>query len=142
MQQVPSVEEINAHSLNSAAHHCGILVTEIDGGGVVATMPFDARTQGSDGALRLGALAILAESVGSLAATISVDREKYVTLGQTLQLHHLNSAASGPIRAKATSSLNNDSNQVWQIEMMDGFGTVIASATLSVVILPKSVISH
>jgi 1,4-dihydroxy-2-naphthoyl-CoA hydrolase len=138
----PTVEEINAHSLNSAAHHCGILVTAIGEDSVTATMPFDVRTQGSDGALRLGALAILAESVGSLAATISVDREKYVTLGQTLQVHHLTPAKTGPIRAKATSNLRSENNQVWQIEMADGAGSVISSATLSVVILPRSLVAH
>ena len=141
MHQAASIDEINAHSLNSAAHHCGIRVTDIGQGSVEATMPFDARTRGADGALRLGALAILAESVGSLAATISVDREKYVTLGQTLQVHHLKAATAGPIRACATASLRTDSHQVWQIAIADGANNAISSATLSMAILPISALA-
>lgn len=138
---VTSVDEINTHSLHSAAHHCGILVTEIGESSVEATMPYDARTRGADGALRLGALALLAESVGSLAATISVDREKYVALGQTLEVHHLNAATGGPIRARATSTLRSQGHQVWQIDMVDGSNKPISSATLSVAILPVSMIA-
>jgi 1,4-dihydroxy-2-naphthoyl-CoA hydrolase len=71
---------------------------------VEATMPFDARTRGLDGSLRLGALAILAESVGSLAAAISVDRTRVVYLGQTIELIHLNAACAGPIMPRPALS--------------------------------------
>jgi 1,4-dihydroxy-2-naphthoyl-CoA hydrolase len=104
-------------------------------------MPFDARTRGLDGSLRLGALAILAESVGSLAAAISVDRTRFVYLGQTIELIHLNAASAGPINAKASPLMIEESErQIWQIAISDASSVRVACAKLSLVILPKSVL--
>jgi 1,4-dihydroxy-2-naphthoyl-CoA hydrolase len=139
LRQSASVEELNSHSANSAAHNCGIQVEDIGEDFVEASMPFDERTRDQDGSLRLGALAILAESVGSLAATISLDRDKFVSLGQTLEVIHVNAATAGPIRAKATPLMIEESErQIWQIAITDATSTPIALAKLSVVILPRS----
>jgi 1,4-dihydroxy-2-naphthoyl-CoA hydrolase len=138
-----SVANLNEHSVNSAAHNCGIGVEKIGEEWVEASMPFDARTRSQDGTLRLGALAILAESVGSLAATISVDRNKFVCLGQTLQVIHLNYVASGPVKARATPLLTEEPDrQIWQIEIVDANLTPIANARLTVVILARDQLSR
>jgi 1,4-dihydroxy-2-naphthoyl-CoA hydrolase len=139
--QAASIEFLNEHSLNTAAQHCGICVEAIGADWVEASMPFDARTRGADGSLRLGALAILAESVGSLAASISVDRSQFVCLGQTLDVTHLNAAASGPVKARATPLFVEDGRQIWQIAIADASSTPIASGKLSVVVLPVSQLS-
>jgi 1,4-dihydroxy-2-naphthoyl-CoA hydrolase len=139
LRQSASIEELNAHSMNSAAHNCGIRVEAIGENWVEASMPFDKRTQSLDGSLRLGALAILAESVGSLAAAISVDRGKFVCLGQTLEVIHLNAASAGPVKAKAAPLMAEEGDrQIWEIQILDPSSTPIALAKLSVVILPRN----
>jgi 1,4-dihydroxy-2-naphthoyl-CoA hydrolase len=143
LRQAAFVEYLNTHSAMSAAHHCGIRVEEIGKDWVEASMPFDARTRGTDGSLRLGALAILAETLGSLAAAISVDRDKFVCLGQAIQVIHLNSAAMGPIKARATPLLTKESGrQIWQIAISDASSTPIGNAKLTVVILPLDQLSR
>ena len=140
LRKSASIEELNSHSENSAAHNCGIRVENIGEDWVEATMPFDARTQGLDGSLRLGALAILAETVGSLAAAISVDRKRFVCLGQTIEVIHLNAASAGPIKAKASPLMIEESErQIWQIAISDASAAPIAHAKLSLMILPKTV---
>jgi 1,4-dihydroxy-2-naphthoyl-CoA hydrolase len=139
LRQSASVEELNAHGANSAAQNCGMRVEAIGEDWVEATMPFDERTRSPDGSLRLGALAILAESVGSMAAAISVDREQFVCLGQTLEVIHLNAAAEGPVKARATPLMIEESErQIWQITIRDATAVQIAFAKLSVVILPRN----
>jgi 1,4-dihydroxy-2-naphthoyl-CoA hydrolase len=139
LQLAATVETLNAHSIHTAADNCGIRVENIVTDWVEASMPFDKRTQSLDGSLRLGALAILAESVGSLAASIAVDSNKFVCLGQTIEVIHLESAKTGPVSATATPLMIEESNrQIWQIEISDATPMRIALAKLSVVILPRA----
>ena len=142
LRRSASVEYLNTHSVNTAAHNCGIRVEDIGEDWIQASMPFDERTRGLDGSLKLGALAILAESVGSLAAAISVDRDKFACVGQTLQVIHLNAAVQGPVNAKATALMAEDGDrQIWEIGISDATSTPIANAKLVVVILPRSQLS-
>lgn len=137
LQKSPSVQNLNEHSANSAASNCGILVTAIGDRWVKATMPIDARTCGSDGSVRLGALAILAESVGSLASTISVDSTLFVCLGQSLQVYHLAIASAGPVVATASPVDVQPERHIWQIDIVDANGVSISSAKLTTVVLPN-----
>jgi 1,4-dihydroxy-2-naphthoyl-CoA hydrolase len=140
LRQSASVEELNVHSENSVAHNCGIHVENIGEDWVQASMPFDERTQSADGSLRLGALAILAESVGSLAAAISVDRDKFICLGQTIEVIHLNAATAGPVKAKATPLVicEEGKRQIWQIDISDATAAPIAYAKLSAIVVVRS----
>ena len=135
LSESATVSELNDHSANSAAANCGIRVDTIGDNWVEASMPIDRRTRGLDGALRLGALAILAESVGSLAAAISVDRSKFICLGQTLQVIHLASATKGPVQAKATPIEIGADRHIWNIDIVDAEKRPIANAKLTTVIL-------
>jgi len=134
-----SIEKLNAQIADTAAHSCGIHVDEIGDDWIQAWMPLDQRTRGLDGSLRLAALAILAETVGSIAAAISVDLDKFVCLGQTLEVVHLNAAIAGPVKAKATQmAVDERERQIWQIAIFDATPAPIAHAKLVVMIMPRN----
>src|SRR6186713_1928663 len=89
-----SVEQLREFSRETLADTIGIRVTEIGPDYLRATMPVSPRTHQPMGVLHGGASVALAETVGSVAATLCVDRDKYVCLGQEINANHLRPVSS------------------------------------------------
>ena len=137
-----TTSELNSHMENSAAQHLGIAIVDIGPDWIDASMPIDQRTQGIDGKLKMGAIAVLTESAGSLASSLCVNREQFIVLGQTLEVTHLTDAATGPVVAHATALSLEEDKHIWNIGVCDHEGTAIALAKLCVVVLPKALASR
>src|SRR3569833_3444190 len=75
---------LRARGRNTLAEHLGIRVTEIGPDYLRATMPVNPHTHQPMGILHGGASVALAEPVGSLAANLCVDLEKYICVGQEI----------------------------------------------------------
>jgi len=130
-------QQLNELSENSAAQNCCIQFTAVGDDWVEAVMPLNEATRGSSGTLPLGALAILAETVGSVAASLGIDTSRDVCLGQTLQVYHLEPVHHGPVRARASPILIGERNHIWNIHVYDPVGTLVSAAKLTMVVLPK-----
>ena len=73
---------------------------------LAARMPVDARTVQPFRILHGGASVLLAESVGSCAANLCVDQEKFYCVGLDINANHVRGASSGWVpgkRARATT---------------------------------------
>lgn len=78
-------EEINETQIveGQMARHLGIEITAVGPDSMTATMPVDHRTIQRIGILHGGASLALAETVGSIAASYCVDREKqFIEIGR------------------------------------------------------------
>src|SRR6202011_3149725 len=82
-----AVEDLQSLSRQTAAEHCGIEFTQIGDGWVEATIPLDARTRDIQGTLHPGALGILAETIGSIAASLCIDNLRRICVGQILHVN-------------------------------------------------------
>jgi 1,4-dihydroxy-2-naphthoyl-CoA hydrolase len=129
--------QLNALSENSAAQNCGIQFTAVGDDWVEAVMPINEGTRGPNETLPLGWLAILAETVGSVAASLAIDSARDICLGQSLQVYHLEPVHHGPVRARATPTSIGERNHIWNIQVYDPAGTLVSAATLTMVVLPK-----
>jgi 1,4-dihydroxy-2-naphthoyl-CoA hydrolase len=130
-------QQLNALSENSAAQTCGIQFTAVGDDWVEAVMPLNEGTRAASGTLTLGALAILAETVGSVAASLSIDSSRDICLGQTLQVYHLEPVHHGPVRARASPMSIGERNHIWNIQVYDPVGTLVSAAKLTMMVLPK-----
>ena len=72
---------LNESSKNSMVDHLGIVFTAVGKDYISAKMPVDHRTCQPLGLLHGGASVALAETLGSVAATFSVDHEKFTCVG-------------------------------------------------------------
>jgi 1,4-dihydroxy-2-naphthoyl-CoA hydrolase len=129
--------QLNALSENSAAQNCGIQFIAVGDDWVEAVMPLNEATRGSNETFALGALAILAETVGSVAASLAIDSSRDICLGQTLQVYHLEPVHHGPVRARASPLSIGERNHIWNIQVYDPLGTLVSAAKLTMVVLPK-----
>src|SRR3569833_2089666 len=112
-----SVEQIRELSRETLAETIGICVTEIGPDLHRATMPANPKVHQPMGVLHGGASVALAETVGSVAATLCVDQEKYVCLGQEINANHLRPISSGIVTATARPFHIGIRSHVWSIEI-------------------------
>jgi 1,4-dihydroxy-2-naphthoyl-CoA hydrolase len=129
---------LDAIGVNSASEFCGIRYTAFGEDWIEATMPLDERTRNADGAVHPGALGILAETIGSVAASLCINTSRHIGLGQILHINHPVSITSGPVLARASPVLIHPDSHVWNVSMKDANGRNESVARLTVVILERT----
>ena len=132
-----TLAEITEVSRRTASGHIGVTFTGIGADWLEGSLPLDERTRGPDGAVHHGALAILAETLGSVAATMCVDVSRRACLGQILHLQHLGAVEHGPLSARARPLWIEPQNHLWEIEVRDGTGARVCVAQLALAIVDR-----
>jgi len=130
-----SVEQLREFSRETMADTIGIRVTEIGPDFLRATMPVSPRTHQPMGVLHGGASVALAETVGSVAANLCVDREKYVCLGQDINANHLRPISSGIVTATARPFHIGRRSHVWHIEIRDEEDRLVCVSRLTMAVI-------
>ena len=130
-----TLDELNAFEQHTAAGGCGIRFSALGEDWLEATVPLDGRTAAADGSLHAGSLAIIAETVGSIAANLCIDAATHACLGQALDVNHPEPISAGPVRARATPLALGEHTHVWNIEMWDATQTRMAVARLTLAIV-------
>lgn len=102
--------------------HLGIEFTEIGPDFIRGTMPVDERTTQPLGLLHGGANVVLAESLGSIGTSLTIDPEKYFNVGVEVNANHLRSATEGYVTGTARPIHIGRTIQVWSIEIVNGEG--------------------
>tara|TARA_B100000683_G_scaffold154259_1_gene149103 strand:- start:58 stop:426 length:369 start_codon:yes stop_codon:yes gene_type:complete len=97
-------------------------VTEIGDDFVIAKMPVTEKTKQPYGILHGGASCVLAESVGSIAAALTMDGAKKYPVGIEINANHISSPTDGHIYAKAVPVHIGGSTSVWNIDISDDNG--------------------
>lgn len=132
-----SVEQLGEFSRDTLSETIDIRLTEIGPDYLRATMPVGPRTHQPMGILHGGASAALAETVGSVASTLCVDREKYVCLGQEINANHLRPVSSGIVTATARPFHIGKRSHVWHIEIRDEQDRLVCVSRLTMAIVDR-----
>ncbi|HEX8329703.1 MAG TPA: hotdog fold thioesterase [Hymenobacter sp.] len=104
-------------------------------------MPVDGRTHQPMGLLHGGASVALAETLGSIAASLHVDRTKQACVGLEINANHLKGVRDGWVRGRATPVHIGRSTQVWEIRITHeetGALVCISRITMAVIDLPAA----
>jgi len=102
-------------SANTLVSHLGIEFTEVGPDFLVARMPVDQRTHQPLGLLHGGASVALAETLGSVAATLCVNPEIQYCVGLEINANHVKSVRSGYVLGKTRAVHIGKRTQVWEI---------------------------
>lgn len=134
-----SPEEINETQIidGQMARHLGIEMTEVGPDYMTAKMPVDHRTIQRIGILHGGASLALAETVGSIAASYCVDRERSYIVGQEINANHIRPVREGFIYATATPLHLGKSSQVWDIKIRNEENKLVCVSRFTVAVLRK-----
>jgi 1,4-dihydroxy-2-naphthoyl-CoA hydrolase len=114
------------------AHRMGIKVLSASGSEVVATMPVDGNTQ-PFGLLHGGASCVLAETIGSLGATLHAGPGR-VVVGIEISATHHRGARDGDVTAVATLAHGGRTIATYEIVITDPAGHRVCTSRLTCLI--------
>ncbi|MEM9858844.1 MAG: hotdog fold thioesterase [Bacteroidota bacterium] len=128
--------DLNAMNKNTMMEHLGIEFTDIGDDFVEAKMPVDHRTHQPYGLLHGGASVVLAETLGSVAAHLSVPEGK-LTVGLEVNANHLKSVKSGYVLGKAKPLHLGRSTHVWEISILDELQNKVCVSRITIAVIDK-----
>jgi len=137
LKELTTIEHLNANNHQNMAGHLGIEFTEVGDDYICAKMPVDFRTHQPLGLLHGGASVVLAETLGSLGATISVSPNNQFCVGVEINANHLRSVRSGYVHGKAIPLHRGRTLQVWEIKISDDNGNLVCVSRLTVAVMNK-----
>lgn len=131
-----TLEQLNSHqgTLNSTL---GMHFIEIGDDFVRATMPVDARTVQPYGLLHGGASVALAETLGSMGATMCVDVNEYQVVGQEINANHVRAARSGLVTGTARPLHLGGRTHVWGIEIVNDAKKLVCVSRITVAVIKR-----
>ncbi len=102
---------------------------------ISARMPVDTRTHQPFGRLHGGASVALAETVGSVAASMCVDRSTHVAVGMEVNANHIRPAYAGWVIGTARPESLGRTTHVWSIRIEDEAGKLVCISRLTVAVI-------
>ncbi|GAB3257513.1 hotdog fold thioesterase [Kineosporia babensis] len=133
---LPTADGAGAPDFSSAlTDKMGIVLTEISAQRTVATMPVEGNTQ-PFGLLHGGASAVLAETIGSVAANTHAQTMGMVAVGLEISATHHRGVRSGLVTGTAEAVHRGRSTATYQIEIVDEGGRRVCTSRLTCMFLP------
>ncbi|RSD30355.1 hotdog fold thioesterase [Vibrio pectenicida] len=130
------LESLNATSENTLMRHLQIVYSKFGDNFIEATMPVCHFTHQPFGMLHGGASVALAETLGSIAANLSVDEDSYC-VGLDINANHIRAMREGEVTGRAEPLHLGVSTQVWQIDIRDDRGRLVCSSRLTIAVKKK-----
>jgi 1,4-dihydroxy-2-naphthoyl-CoA hydrolase len=132
-----TVEALNQWSRNTLSELLGITFTQIGEDFLEARMPVDHRTHQPLGLLHGGASVVLAETLGSVAATMCVDKNKQFCVGLDINANHLKGVRNGFVTGVTRPVHIGKKTQVWEIKISNELNELICVSRITMAVLDK-----
>lgn len=136
--QPVSLEQVLPLCEKTAITHMGIELLEIGPDFISARMPVDHRTTQPIGLLHGGASVLLAETMGSLAASLCVDPQHYYCVGLDINANHIRGARSGWVTGTTKPLHLGRSTQVWEIKIVDEQHKLVCISRLTMAVVQRA----
>lgn len=132
-----TIELLNKMSPNTMTEHLGIVFTRIGDDFIEATMPVDHRTHQPLGLLHGGASVVLAETLGSVAATCCVDMNSQYCVGLDINANHLKSVREGIVTGITRPIHIGKRTQVWEIKITNEQKELICISRITMAVIDR-----
>ena len=121
----------------SLPRHLGIEFTEIGPDFLRARMPVDERSRQPYGILHGGASVALAETLGSTAAGLTVDPEKYRVVGQEINANHVRAVSEGFVIGTTRPLHVGKRSHVWEIRIEDEQDRLVCISRITMFVMER-----
>ena len=136
-----TLDEIQSYSRGSMVEHLDLRFTEIGPDYLRGTLPVDGRTTQPFGRLHGGASVVLAETLGSVAASHCVDLERFHCVGLEINANHVRAARSGRVTGTARPVHLGRQSQVWEVRLEDEAGKLTCVSRITIAVLEGAAIA-
>lgn len=130
-------EQLQIGSQNTMVDHLGIEFLEVSPKLIKAKMPVDHRTVQPFRILHGGASVVLAETLGSIAAQININQEKYIAVGLDINANHIKSVREGYVYGVTNPVHIGKNTHVWEIKITNEDDQLVCISRLTVSIIEK-----
>ncbi len=130
-------QELNDIVDDTLITHVGIEFIEIGADFLKARMPVDRRTRQPMGILHGGASVVLAETLGSGASNLVINRDEYYAVGLEINANHVRPATGGYVVGTARPLHLGKMTQVWEMQIHDEEGNLVCVSRMTNVVLKK-----
>ncbi len=114
-----SVDEIQGTRNDNLSAHIGIKFTEIGADYLRGTMPVDRRTTQPFGILHGGASCVLSETLGSVAAWMTINADTHRVVGLDINANHIRAVTEGNVVGECRPLHIGRRTQVWQTDIWE-----------------------
>lgn len=135
-QQNITLAALNEMSNNTLAGMLGIEFMELGEDFIVARMPVDERTRQPLGLLHGGASVALAETLGSVAATLCLDDSRFC-VGLEINANHIRSIRNGFVTGRTQPVHIGKQTHVWEIRITNESNELVCISRITMAILEK-----
>ena len=129
---------MNAGSADTLVQHLGIEVLEVGEDFIRGRMPVDHRTHQPFGLLHGGASVALAETLGSMAASLCIDPATQMAVGLEINANHLRAVTAGWVIGTARPIHVGRSTQVWDMRIENETGQPVCISRLTMAVVPRA----
>jgi len=130
-------ESINAFCKGCMIEYVGIEIMEVGCDYIKAKMPVNERTRQPLGLLHGGASVVLSESLGSIAASCTIDPTKQYCVGLEINANHIKSAKEGFVFGMVGPIHVGKKTQVWQTRITNEKDELISISRLTMAVIDK-----
>lgn len=132
-----SLDYLNQMGKNTMTDFLDIRFTQIGEDFLEATMPVTDKTKQPLGLLHGGANVVLAETLGSVAAALTVDTSRQHCVGLEINANHLKSVRDGLVRGVTKPIHLGKKTQVWEIKIYNGHDELTCISRITMAIIDK-----
>lgn len=136
-QKGVTIEAINQACQNTMVNHLGIEVTEIGDDYLIARMPVDSRTHQPMGLLHGGASVALAETIGSIASSLTINQKLQHCVGLEINANHIKSVKSGYVFGRTKAIHVGKRTQIWEVSITNENDELVCVSRLTMAIIDK-----
>jgi len=130
-----TIEQLTEISKNTLVEHLGIEFLEVGESYLKAKMPVDFRTVQPAGILHGGASAALAETLGSIAAGLCVDRDTKTIVGLEINANHVRPVKHGWVTGVTTPIHIGKTTHIWEIRIYNELEKLVCISRLTVAVV-------
>jgi len=136
------IEFVKARHANTVLGKLGVEYTSFDPDAVTVEVPVSEALFQHAGIVHGGVYVLLAESVASTAAALTVDMTQVDVLGLEINANHLRAVTSGTVSATATAVHRGRMTHVYTVDVKDADGRLVCTSRCTLAIRPKAGDSH
>ncbi|GEO06915.1 thioesterase [Adhaeribacter aerolatus] len=133
-----TLQRLNDLCKNTLAETLGMEITEVGADFLCGKMPVDHRTHQPFGILHGGASVALAETLGSIGASLQIDTQKQNCVGLDINANHIKAVRNGFVHGRATALHVGRKTQVWEIKINNDAGDLVCISRLTVAVLDRA----
>lgn len=131
------LDTLNNWGKNTMTDFLDIKFTAIGGDYLEATMPVCNRTKQPLGLLHGGANVVLAETLGSVAATLTVNPQTHFCVGLEINANHIKSVKEGQVKGITKPVHIGKKTQIWEIKIYTESGDLSCISRITMAVMEK-----